>query len=263
MLLTIIIATFLVSLVAWLGILFFWRKQFTNKFIKSGISLAAGALLGAVFLNIIPELFDKIDPSKQPQKMLAENDFFSIIILGSIVLFFLIEKYLHWHHCQCSHDEKSSQKKPLGYINLIGDGLHNFIDGSLIASTFMIDYHLGVITTLAIVIHEIPQEIADFTILIHSGFTKTKALVWNFIFALTAVLGGILTYLFAQTIDQLTPILLSIAAGSFLYLAMSDIIPELQKENSARQIFKQLFWLVFGIALIYLGNILFGGHSHS
>lgn len=154
-------------------------------------------------------------------------------------------------------------KKTLGYINLIADGLHNFIDSSLIASTLLIDFQLGLVTTVAIIIHEIPQEIADFTILVHSDFAKTWALLWNLIFVLTAVLGGWATYLFANLIESVTPILLGVAAGSFLHLAMSDIIPELQPEKKPEKFIASWPGLSLGILLVYFSNQPFGSHTHA
>lgn len=244
MLLNIILATLAVGIISLVGILLIYDQQ-SKKFIKTVIALAAGALLGAVFFGVLPELF-----SSHHDEHGFSIPTLSIVILAAIIFFFLVEKYFHWHHCQCDDPHHQHQKKPIGYINLIGDGLHNFVDGILIATSFIINPSLGVVTTVVIALHEIPQEIADFGVLIYSGFSKTKALWWNFGSAMTAVLGGILAYYLGMAVERVIPIFLSIAAGAFLYLAMSDIIPELHHETNQKQIAWQAVWLIVGVLLI-------------
>lgn len=244
MLLNIILATVAVGIISFIGILVIYDKQ-SKKLIKTVIALAAGALLGATFFGIIPELF-----SSHHNESGFSISTLSLIILGAIIFFFLIEKYFHWHHCQCDDPHHQHKKKPLGYINLVGDGLHNFVDGILIATSFMINPSLGVVTTVVIALHEIPQEIADFGILIYSGFSRVKALWWNFVSAMTAVIGGVLAYFLGTTIETVIPIFLSVAAGAFLYLSMSDIIPELHHETDQKQVALQAVWLIVGVLLI-------------
>jgi zinc and cadmium transporter len=250
MLIYIILATVVVGLVSLVGILFFYRVDRTSRFLRSGIGLAAGALLGAVFLNILPELFDRQAASYSASQI-------SFVILVAILTFFLLEKYLHWHHCHFTvGGHHQHERRPMGYINLIGDGLHNFVDGVLIATTFLINPGLGLVTTVAIILHEIPQEIADFGVLLYSGFKRRKAIMWNLVSGLMAVAGGALAYFAEQTVEQLSPILLSVAAGSFLYLSMADIIPELHHEHKPSRIAIQTAWLVLGVLIIWLANFL-------
>lgn len=253
LLLQIILATFAVSIISFTGILLL-AKIDHPIFNRMTISLAAGALLGAVFFGIFPELFSH-------QETEIEADLLSAIILLSILAFFLIEKYLHWHHCHCHGPHHTHNNKSIGYINLIGDGIHNFVDGALIATSFLINPSLGVITTLVITLHEIPQEIADFGILIYSGFTKAKALWWNFFSGLIAIFGGMITYYFAITVENTIPYLLAIAGGGFLYLAMADIMPELHHETNKKYIAWQSVWLILGVLIIYLVTTL-APHGH-
>lgn len=251
--LQIILATFSVSIVSFVGV-FLLAKVKHQLFTRITISLAAGALLGAVFFGIFPELFDH-------QETGVTASTISSVILLSILVFFIIEKYLHWHHCHCQGPHHTHDNKSIGYINLIGDGIHNFVDGTLIATSFLIDPTLGMISTLVIALHEIPQEIADFGILIYSGFTKIKALWWNFFSGLTAIAGGLATYFFAVTIEGVTPYLLAIAGGGFLYLAMADIMPELHHETNKKYIAWQAVWLILGVLIIYLATT-FAPHGH-
>ena len=251
MLFHIILATLIVSLLSFVGILIIKNQH--SRFTELGISLAVGALLGAVFLNILPEIAELNH---------EQTEFHFLIILIAIITFFLVERLFNWHHCHHNPDHCSdcaSNNQHMGWINIMGDGLHNLVDGMIIGASFMVDWHLGVITTVAIILHEIPQEIGDFSILLKSGFSRAQALFWNFISAILAVLGGILIYFFSQA-NNMTGVLLSIAAGSFLYLAMSDIIPQLH--HSARKHHTwQLIAMIGGILLIYLGNVLIP-HSH-
>jgi zinc and cadmium transporter len=242
----IILATFFVSALSFLGVLVLYRNN-SQKWLRVIISIAAGALLGAVFFDIFPELFSTENPTSK-----LSTQTISIIILISILFFFIVEKYFHWHHCHCDEPGHCHDKKPLGYINLIGDGLHNFTDGTLIAASFMIDFQLGIVTTIAITLHEIPHEISDFGILLYSGFTKSKALLWNFISAITAMVGGLFAYYFGNSVESVVPIFLALAAGSLLYLAMSDIMPELHHETERKYIAWQTSWLLIGVIIIYI-----------
>lgn len=253
-LLQIIFATLGVSIISFIGVLLLAQTKH-HLFSRISISLAAGALLGAVFFGVFPELFDHHEGES------IEASILSSIILFSILGFFLIEKYLHWHHCHCDGPHHTHANKSVGYINLIGDGLHNFVDGALIATSFLISPGLGIVNTFVIMLHEIPQEIADFGILLYSGFSKKKALLWNFFSGITAVIGGIVTYFFALTVETAIPYLLAIAGGGFLYLAMADIMPELHHEQNKKYIAWQAVWLILGILLIYLTTTL-APHGH-
>lgn len=254
MLLQIIIATLAVSLLSFIGLSIFFKKKYTKKIMEGTISLAAAVLLGNVFFHLLPEVLEEAH----------HNNFslhtVSLYILLSIIIFFFTEKYLHWHHCHTHSDHEDSCIHPMGYNILIGDALHNFIDGIAIAASFMLSTEIGIMTTIAIALHEIPQEIGDFSLLLHSGFTKFKALLWNFISALTALLGGILAYFYAQTLEHQI-LLTSLAIGSFLYISMSDIIPHLHEGKNKHHI-QQIIWFIIGLAIIYFASTALHIHGH-
>src|SRR3989344_2496746 len=179
-LLSIILSTFLITLCVWVAVFFiFFKKESLDKITVFLVSLSAGALMGGAFLHLLPEASESI----------SVNSLFGIFLV-SFVCFFLIEKLLHWRHCH----KENCNVHPFGYMNLFGDSIHNFIDGLIIASTFMINPSLGFATTLAIAMHEIPQEIGDYGVLIYAGFTKKKTLLLNYIVAFTVVIGGVFGY---------------------------------------------------------------------
>lgn len=252
-LLQIILATLTISVISFTGVLLLSRVKH-QMFTRITISLAAGALLGAVFFGIFPELFDHHENE-------IDSSIISTVILLAILVFFMIEKYLHWHHCHCHGFHHTHGNKSVGYINLIGDGIHNFVDGALIATSFLINPGLGIVSTVVIAMHEIPQEIADFCILLYSGFSKFKALMWNFLSGVTAIVGGIVTYFFAVSVEEAIPYLLAMTGGGFLYLAMADIMPELHHEKDKKYIAWQSVWLILGVLIIYLVTTL-APHGH-
>ena len=249
MLFQIIIASLAISLLSFIGLSIFFKKSYTKKVMEATISLAAAVLLGNVFFHLLPEVL------VTAQSIDFNLETISKYILLSIVLFFFTEKYLHWHHCHDHHDHHQKCIHPMGYNILIGDSLHNFIDGMAIATSFILGTEIGIMTTIAIALHEIPQEIGDFSLLLHSGFTKFKALLWNFISALTALLGGILAYFYAQTTEQQI-LLTSLAIGSFLYISMSDIIPHLHEGESKHHI-QQIIYFLLGLIIIYYSSTIF------
>ena len=241
----IITSTFLISLASLIGVFTISIKEkILSKFLLLFISLSAGALMGGAFLHLLPEASEKLN-----------NKNLYPIVLFSFVLFFLIEKLLHWRHCH----KKNCDVHTFGYINLFGDAVHNFIDGLVIAATFLIDIKLGIITSFAIALHEIPQEVGDFGVLLYSGFSRQKALFANFLVALTAVFGGILGYFFSFQIENMTSYLLPSAAGGFIYIAASDLMPEIRKETSLRKSLLSFSIFLLGIAIMYL--VKFIGHE--
>jgi len=245
----IVSATVLVSLISFVGIVAVYRNAvFKDGMLKKLISLAAGALLAVTFLDLLPEAVEGVEDARAVFMM----------ALVSFLLFFILEKYLHWHHCRCiDHDpEDPNVKQHLVLTNLIGDGVHNIVDGFLIATAFMLDMRIGVITTLAVIVHEIPQEISDFGILLYAGMSKARALFFNFLFALTAVLGGIVFYFFGQHFSHLIPFMAAFAAGNFIYLSASDLIPELDDEKNAHNVIMHTGWLLLGVAVIYAVSII-------
>ncbi len=206
------------------------------------VSFSAGALLGDVFLHILPELAEEGFPH------LA-----GVYILGGIFVFFLLERLIHWHR---AHSEHSEEIHSAVYLTQAGDTLHNFIDGIIIAASFFISIPVGIATTLAVIFHEIPQEIGNFAILIHGGWSAKKALLYNFLSALASVLGAILVLLFVRGAGEIPMWLTAIAASSFIYIAMSDLIPEINKEQNRQKSALLMMAMFFGMAVMGLLLIL-------
>lgn len=231
-----------VSLVSFIGVLGLSLNEVKlKKLLLYLVSFSAGALLGDVFLHLIPEMAED-----------GFTGFMGLFILLGILIFFILEKFVFWHHSHSSHDESVHSSV---YLTQIGDSLHNFLDGIIIAAAYMISVPVGVATTLAVVFHEIPQEIGNFAILVHGGWKVKKALFYNFISALFAVLGGVIVLLFLGEAVEIPVWLLSIAASSFIYLSMSDLIPEIQSEKSTKNSFFLIFAFVLG--MVVMGLLLF------
>lgn len=227
------------------------------------ISYAIGALLGAAFLNALPEA---LELSKNPAQMTAT-------VLFGILLFFILEKLVLWRHC---HVEECEVHDPLhgvaivaaaapshhdngrsGLMIMLGDTFHNFVDGILIAAAFMADVQLGIVTSIAIIAHEIPQEAGDFLILLNSGYTRRQALLFNLLSSIATLIGGMLTYLMLQDMNHLIPSLLGLAAASMIYVAMSDLIPGLHKRPEIGATIQQVALITLGISSIWLAGSLF------
>lgn len=200
------------------------------------ISFAAGALLGDVFIHILPEIM-------QGEAGLQNG---SSVLVG-IMLFFVLERVLLWHHSHSSHKEEVHARV---YLTIVGDALHNFLDGIAIAAAFLISIPMGIATATAVIFHEIPQEIGQFAILVHGGWSRGKALLYNFFSALTAIVGAVVVLFFSQSFTEVPAILLGFTAASFIYIAMSDLIPELHKEPSMWRFILQLIWMTAGIGVM-------------
>lgn len=236
-----LLSVIVVSLVSLVGILTFsMNKKTLNKVLIFLVSLSAGVLIGDAFIHLIPEA--------------AEEGFtlnLSLLILGGITLFFILEKFIHWKHCHLhpSHDHKPSYVT----MNLIGDAVHNFIDGLLIAGSFLVDIRLGLATTFAVILHEIPQEIGDFGVLLHGGLSKKKAIAFNIVTAMFAILGAIVALVMSSMIRFLPEYLIPLTAGGFIYIAASDLIPQIHhhKDKRISQSFLELLIFVLGIAMMY------------
>ncbi len=223
---------------------FFISKKSLNKILLFLVSFATGALLGGAFFHLIPEGYEELKIIKT-----------ILLILSGFILFFIIEKLLHWHHC---HKEGGTcEKHPFTYLILFGDGVHNFIDGLIIASSFIISIPFGIITSLLIMSHELPQEIGDFGVLVYGGFTRTKALFYNFLSQLTSVLGGILGFYFLQ-LHESAVMLLPFAAGGFIYIAVMDLIPEIFKEKNKIKIISNLIGIILGLLVLISAKFLVG-----
>lgn len=237
-----LVSVLVVSAISLIGI---FALSFNERFLRSIlavlVSFSAGALLGDVFLHLFPEMAEK-------GFGVREGAYFLI----GIIIFFILERFILWHHSHSDHKEEVHSSV---YLTMVGDSLHNLIDGMVIAVSFLVDIRLGIATTVAVVFHEIPQEMGQFAILIHGGWSKTKALLYNFLSALTAVLGAAIVLVFARSLEEVPSYLLAFAGASFIYIAMSDLIPELHKEESTSRALVQFIWFLVGIAL--MGALLF------
>lgn len=234
-----IIAVLIISLISLVGLFTLSLNQKKlYKVLIYLVSFSAGTLMGDAFLHLIPEAFESSENAiKVP---------FSI--LGGILIFFLIEKMIRWRHC---HEEPcEDHPHPFSYVILFGDSIHNFIDGMIIAASFLVSVPLGIATTTAVIFHEIPQEIGDFASLVYGGFSRGKALFFNFITALTSVLGAILILSINFIETDLTSFLVPFAAGGFIYIAGTDLIPELHKHRDLKAGIWQTISFVIGIGLM-------------
>jgi len=233
-----IVSVLLVSIISLVGIVTLsFPKALLKKILLFLVSFATGALFGGVFFHLLPEAADD-----------GWNLAISLYILAGIILFFVFEKFIRWRHChEPTNDEHPHHLAPM---NLLGDGIHNFTDGLIIAGSYLVSVPLGMATTLAVVFHEIPQEIGDFGILIYAGYSIKKALILNFLIALTAFLGAIVTLIISSKIGNISSILVPFAAGGFIYIAGSDLLPELHKEVILWKSFLQLISFLLGIALM-------------
>lgn len=237
-------STVVVSLIGLIGVFTLGLKEeLLSKILTKLVALSTGALLGGAFLDLMPEGISKIDPK-----------IFFALMLFSILAYLLIEKFLHWHHCH--KGTACDVHHTLGYMNLVGDSVHNFIDGMVMAATFIVSVPLGIVTSVAIILHEIPQEMGDFGVLLYSGFTKKRALFLNFIVALIAVAGGLFGWALSKYSSGTEKYLLPIAAGGFIYIAASDLLPELRKNISLKKFMVDFLFILIGIAIILVFSLL-------
>jgi len=233
----ILASTSIVSLISLAGIFTFGLKgRFLEKILFGLIGFSAGALIGSAFLHLLPEALEHTNSTVT----------FLYLILG-LVIFFFLERYLFWRHC---HKEGTCDIHPFTYLNLIGDAFHNFIDGMVIAVSFLVSFKLGVVTTLAVIFHEIPQELGDFAVLVYGGFSRQKALFCNFIVALTAILGAVVAYFIYDFAKGFTNFILPLTAGGFIYIAASDLIPQIHREKDLKRSGLAMLTFVLGIAFM-------------
>lgn len=212
-----------------------------EKLLMLLVAFSVGALLGDAFFHLLPEaIFDAGSLRLS----------ISTSLLAGIIVFFLLEKVLRWRHC---HDEDCEEHpRHLGTMNLIGDGVHNFIDGVLIGASFLVSIPLGITTTIAVAAHEIPQELGNYGVLLHSGFERVKALRYNLYSALTAVIGTAVVLIVGNQIESLVQYLIPFTAGTFIYIAMSDLIPELHHGDNNIESIWHFIAIIFGVALMAL-----------
>jgi zinc and cadmium transporter len=234
-----------VSLLSLLGAMFITMGRKTlEQIITYTLAMSSGVLLGSTFFELLPEGVE----------LFAEGVFFWTLI--GFVSFFCLEKIIQWHHhVEGTHDHK---EKPLAYLTLLGDGIHNFADGAVIAASYLVSVPLGVTTTIAIVAHEIPHELSDFLILLHGGFSTKRALIFNFLSATTAIVGTILVLVVTAQFADLERYLVPFAAGNFLYIAASDLIPELLTKRHGRTSVIQVVMLIVGVSIVPLVSSLLG-----
>jgi zinc and cadmium transporter len=233
------ISVLIVSTISLVGIFFVsLKEEVLKKILLLLVSFSAGALMGDAFLHLLPEAVASAGFS------LAV----SLSIILGIAVFFVLEKIIFWRHCHVLTSE--AHPHPFAYMNLVGDSFHNFIDGMIIAGSFLASVPLGISTTLAVIAHEIPQEIGDFGVLLHGGFTRPKALFLNFLTALTAFAGASLILILSLKVEVVTSYLVPFTAGGFIYIAGSDLIPELKKHVSLKDSALQLLFMLFGVLVM-------------
>jgi len=238
-------ASIIVSLISWVGIFsLLFKERLLNNILVLLIGFAAGGLLGGAFLHLLPESLRQ-----------AQNTSIFIYIILGFVVFFILERYFYWRHCHNGICDIHA----FTYLNLIGDGIHNFSDGLVMGASFIISIPFGIITTLVIIFHEIPQEIGDFGVLVYGGFSRLKALLFNFISALTCVLGTIAGYYLARDIERFLPVLLAFTAGGFIYIAACDLVPELHKQPNLKRSALSMFVFLLGILFVLVSRFL---HNH-
>ncbi|MGD2112351.1 MAG: ZIP family metal transporter [Gammaproteobacteria bacterium] len=228
-----------------------FSESLRNDLLPHLVSFATGTLLGAALLGLLPHALAGAAGGDTHAIPLA-------VLLG-LLGFFLLEKLVLWRHCHADHCEvhvpdthdDHLQHRSTGTLILIGDGLHNFLDGILIAGAFLTDIHLGIVTSLAVVAHEIPQEVGDFAVLLHSGFTRGRAFLYNVLSSLTTVVGGVLAWMALQEMEAVLPFVLAVAASSFIYIAVADLIPTLHRRVEGTATLQQVILIAIGVLLIY------------
>ncbi len=238
-----ILASLVISIISLIGIITLMMQEKSLRrilFIFMGFS--AGGLMGNAFFHIMPEALET----------LSAQWVFGLVLVGFSV-FFLLERVIHWHHWH----KEDHQVHPYAYLNLIGDSIHNFVDGLIIIAAFSHSIPLGIVTTGTIILHEIPQELGDFGVLIHAGLSTRTALMYNFMTALMAVAGVIIGYFLIQQIEALSGMILPVAAGGFIYIAASDLIPELHKEEDMKKSVYSFLFFILGVMLMVAFKMLF------
>jgi len=249
----ILLFTFLGSIAALIGgVILLSKEKFALKISHFLASFAAGVLLGTAFFDLLPEAMNEGEGTGV--------DVFFYTLVG-IVIFFLIERFIHWfHHHEEYHEHEKETKSTLPLI-IIGDTMHNFLDGVVIAATFMVNPQVGILTALAVFAHEIPQEIGDFGLMLHKGLSRKRIIMVNIISAAAAFIGAIITYLLGNVLEGYLPIFLAITAGFFIYIAASDLIPEIHHEKRRGFAIIESLLLILGIVVVWMSvSFLEGGH---
>ena len=240
-----ILSVIIVSLVSFVGVFSLsFKDKFLKKILLFLVSLSAGTLFGGAFLHLLPETMEGRGFSLSV----------SLTILAGILVFFILEKFVHLHHRHTIQSKNNKDKKisHIGLMNLAADGMHNFLDGLIIAASYIVSIPAGIATTIAVILHEVPQEIADFGVLLYSGLSKIKALLLNFLSATVAIFGAVIGLVIGSGSQDFILSLLPFAAGGFIYIAGSNLIPELHKEYSLKDSFLHLFALVLGMGIMVI-----------
>ena len=241
----IVLGNVFLSLISFIGVVvLFFKDDFLKKILLWLVAFSAGSLIAGAFFHMIPEAINN----------LGNNTYVYFWIIAGFSIFFLLEQFIYWHHChnlECQHEEYT---KPVAHLILVADALHNFIDGLAIAGAFIVDIRIGIITLIVAATHEIPQELGDFGVFIHSGWKKSSALLFNFISGLTAVLGGLVAYFVSQSFN--VSFLLPLAAGGFIYIAASDLIPEVKYHAKMKSNVAHFTAFILGIVLIWAVGLL-------
>lgn len=236
-------SAFLIALFSFSGIVTLaFKEDILNRILLLLVGLSAGTFIGGAFFELLPESVEKIS---------GMTPYF-IVIIG-FILFYILERFLYWRHCHEEHCEAHQ----FTYLNLIGDSIHNFEDGVVIAVSFLTSTQLGIATAIAVAAHEIPQEIGDFGVLIYGGFSKRKAFAYNFLAALTIIPGAIAGYLLFQTAEKIAVYMLPLAAGGFIYIAATDLIPEIKKEVDGKKSIAIFAMFLLGIGLMLVTKLVF------
>ena len=228
----------LISLVGIVTIMIGVRRL--DRVIPLLISIAVGALFGDALVHLLPKAFEEATSTAMT----------SLFVLLGIILFFAMERFLHWHHEH--HTQSVNPVHPMAYVNLVSDGMHNFLDGLLIGASYLVSVPIGIGTTLAVALHEVPQEQGDFGILVHAGFTPSRALLMNFLSGILAIAGVVISLLIGPNVADYTAFMLPFTAGGFIYIAGSDLIPELHHEHELPGSIAQFAMVLVGVGLMFL-----------
>ena len=246
-------ATLAVSVASMAGIFFLSLNRKTlHGVLHILIAFSAGTVLGASIFDLLPEALE----------LVAGEAVYNYIALG-FVLFFFLERFIYCYHSNRKVDDTDDRTervvpRTFVYLNLIGDGIHNFIDGMIIAASFLLGPSVGLTTTVAIIFHELPQEMGDYALLVYGGMKERRALLYNFAVALTVVLGGLLTVQFIEAVSALKGFLIAVATGGFIYLSASELVPELKEERNFSRSMVQFTVFILGLALIWLVGTVIG-----
>jgi len=232
-----LISILLISVISLIGItIFFTKEKHLPNVLLFLISFSAGSLLGGAFIHLLPESIE------------SGIAIVPLAAVFGILAFFILEKIVHWRHCH--QPTCKEHPHPLATMNLVGDAFHNFLDGIIIATSYIVSIPLGIATTIAVLLHEIPQEVGDFGVLIYAGYSKGKALFMNFLISLTAILGGIIGLILSKNIESFASVMIAFTAGGFIYIATADLIPEMKKDIGIKKTTIQLIGLILGIGIM-------------